>query len=89
MLTLSSPTVAHDNNLMVDYLFNKYGDLLHNLNQAWLSPQCLQMCADAIHNKGAVLGSCCVSIDDTVKPICHPKDNQRIAKNGNKGENVK
>ena len=45
-------------NFMVDYLFSRYGDLLHNLNQAWLSPQSLQMYADAIHDKGASLDNC-------------------------------
>ena len=53
-------------NLVVDYLFDRYSYLLHNLNQAWLSSQNLQMYADAIHNKGAALDNCWGFIDGTV-----------------------
>ena len=45
-------------NLMVDFLFGKYGDLLNNLNQPWLSPQHIQAYANAIHYKGAALNNC-------------------------------
>ena len=71
-------------NLMADYLFNRYGDFLHNRNQAWLSPQSFQMYADAIHIRGAALDNCWGFIDGTVRPICRPKDNQRMVYNGDK-----
>ena len=71
-------------NLVVDYLFTRYSYLLHNLNQAWLSSQNLQMYADASHNKGAALDNCWGFIDGTVRPICRPKENQRMVYNGHK-----
>ena len=42
------------------------------------------MYADAIHNKGAVSDNCFGFIDDTVRPICRPKENQRMVYNGHK-----
>ena len=71
-------------NRVVDYLFDRYSYLLHNLNQAWLSSQNLQMYADALHNKGAALDNCWGFIDGTVRPICRPKENQRMVYNGHK-----
>ena len=68
------PQLCMITNLVVDCLLDIYGDLLHNLNQAWLSPQSLQVYADAIHNKGAALDNCWEFIDGTVSPICQPKE---------------
>ena len=90
MVTLSQDLVGQCHkffmitNLVVDYLLDRYGDLLHNLNQGWLSPQSLQVYADAIHNKGDALDNCWEFIDDTVRPICRPKENQRMLCNGHK-----
>ena len=72
------PQLCMITNLVLDYLLDRYGDLLHNLNQGWLSPQSLQVYADAIHNKGAALDNCWGFIDGTVRPICRPKENQRM-----------
>lgn len=71
-------------NLMVDYLYNRYSKVLHNFDQPWRAPLHLQMYADAIHNKGAALGNCWGFIDGTVRPICRPKEDQRMACNGHK-----
>ena len=68
------PQLSMITNLVVDCLLDIYGDLLHNLNQAWLSPKSLQVYADAIHNKGAALDNCWEFIDGTVRPICQPKE---------------
>ena len=57
-------------NLVVDYLLDRYGDWLHNLNQALLFSQNLQVYADVIHNKGAALENCWGFIDGTVMPMC-------------------
>ena len=78
------PQLSMITNLILDYLFNRYGDLLHNLNHAWLFPQSLQMYADAIHSKVAALDNCWGFIDATVRPICHPNDSQRMLYNGHK-----
>ena len=72
------PQLCMITNLVVDYLLDRYGDLLDNLNQGWLSPQSLQVYADAIHN------NCWGFIDGTVRPICQPKENQRMVYNGHK-----
>ena len=71
-------------NLIVNFLYARFGHLLHDLNQPWLSPQHLQMYADAIHNKGAALDNCWVFVDGTVRPICRPKEHQRAVYNGHK-----
>ena len=78
------PQLCMVKNHMVDYLFNRYGNLLKNLDQSWLAPQHLQMYADAIHNKGAPLGNCWGFIHATVRPICRPKVDQRRVYNGHK-----
>ena len=78
------PELCMITNLMVDFLFGKYGDLLNNLNQPWLSPQHIQAYANAIHKKGAALNNCWGFIDGTVRLICRPKENQRMVYNGHK-----
>ena len=45
-------------NLLVDHIFDRFGYLLTNLDQPWLSRHHLQLFADAIHNKGAALDNC-------------------------------
>ena len=69
---------------MVTFLYSRNGDLLNNLNQPWLAPENLQVYADAIYNKGAALDTCCGFIDGSVRPICRPKENQRVVYNGHK-----
>ena len=71
-------------NLVVDYVNDRFGYLLTDLDQPWLSRQCLKMFADAIHNKGAALDNCWGFIDGTVRPICRPGEHQRIFYNGHK-----
>ena len=71
-------------NLVVDYVNDRFGYLLTDLDQPWLSLQCLKMFADTIHNKGAALDNCWGFIDGTVRPICRPGEHQRIFYNGHK-----
>ena len=54
------------------------------MNQTWLSPNCLQLFADAIHTKTAPLDNCWGFIDGTVRPCCRPAINHRIVYNGYK-----
>ena len=49
-----------------------------------MSPENLQLYANAIHNKGAALDNCWGFVDGTVRPICRPKRNQRDVFNGHK-----
>ena len=53
-------------------------------NHAILNPAALQTYADAIHNRGAPLDNCLGFIDGTVRPICRPKQDQRMVYNGHK-----
>ena len=71
-------------NLVVDYVNDRFGYLLTDLDQSCLSRQCLQMFANAIHNKGAALDNCWGFIDWTVRPICRLGEHQRIFYNGHK-----
>ena len=54
------------------------------MNQQWLSPANFQVFADAVHDKGAPLENCWGFVDETVRPICRPGENQRILYNGHK-----
>ena len=65
-------------NLVVDHLNDRLGYLLIDLDQPWLSRQCLKMFANASHNKGAALDSCWGFIDRTVRLICRSTQHQRI-----------
>ena len=70
--------------LVVDHMIDRFGYLLANLDQPWLSRQCLQFFANAITNKGAALDNCWGFIDGTVRPMCRPKQHQRLFYNGHK-----
>ena len=72
-------------NRMMDYVFDKYSHLLAHLNQPWLSRDRLRHFAATIHDKGAPLENCWGFIDETVRPLCKPDQNQRILYNGHKG----
>ena len=71
-------------NLVTDMIFDRFHHLFSNLQQPWLSSQNLQSFADAIHNRGAALNNCWGFVDGTVRPICRPSRNQRVAYNGHK-----
>ncbi|XP_046860971.1 uncharacterized protein LOC124454210 [Xenia sp. Carnegie-2017] len=53
-------------------------------NHDLLSPEYLQVYANAIHEKGAPYENCFGFIDGTVRPISRPKKHQRIVYNGHK-----
>ena len=71
-------------NLVVDHIFERFGNLLNSFDQPWLSQDCLKVFADAVHNKGATLDNCWGFVDGTVRPICRPKQHQRAVNNGHK-----
>eukprot|EP00795_Rhopilema_esculentum_P015955 gene15955-biopygen5338 len=71
-------------NLVVEDIYDRFFNLLNDLNQPWLSRENLQSFADAIHNKGAALDNCWGFVDGTVRPICRPTRNQRAVYNGHK-----
>ena len=45
---------------------------------------CIETYAHAVHQKGSPLSNCFGFIDGTVRPICRPRENQRIVYNGHK-----
>ena len=53
-----------------------------------LSPELLETYPHAVHQKGSPLSNCFVFIDGTVRPICRPRENQRIVYNGHKRINA-
>ena len=70
--------------LVVNHIYDGFGNLLLNLDQPWLSPGNIQIFADAVRAKGTALDNCWGFVDGTVRPICRPKENQRIVYNGHK-----
>ena len=71
-------------NLVADEIYVRFGHLLRDLDQSWLSCPNLQIFANAVHDKGAALDNCWGFIDGTVGPICRPQRNQRLVYNGHK-----
>ena len=68
-------------NYTLKVIYNQWNYLLSTMNQAWLSPNFLQLFADAIYAKGASLDNCWEFIDGTVIQCCMPGINQRIVYN--------
>ena len=71
-------------NSVINYIFNEHGHLISHSNHTLLSPENLQRCANSIAAKGAALQNCFGFVDGTVRPICRPKQNQRVVYNGHK-----
>lgn len=62
---------------MIEYIVEKKGHLLSNMNSHWLSDQRIrQMCKD-VHLKGSPYKHCFGFVDGTVKGICRPTHEQR------------
>ena len=78
------PELCIISNRVMNFIHERWGHLLNTMNQAWLSPNNLQLFADKIHDAGAPLENCIGFIDGTVRPLCRPGENQRILYNGHK-----
>ena len=78
------PQLCAISNKVIDILFDQFSYLLEDLNQPWLTPENLQIFANAVFAKGAALDNCWGFIDGTVRPICRPTRNQRMVYNGHK-----
>ena len=78
------PHLCMISNLVADEIYVRFGHLLRDLDQPWLSRPNLQIFANAVHEKGAALDNCWGFIDGTVRPICRPQRNQRLVYNGHK-----
>ena len=65
-------------------VYNLHHHRLGTRNQPWLSNGELQRFAQRIHNTGAPLQTCWGFIDGTVRPVCRPRQIQRVIYNGHK-----
>ena len=71
-------------NEMVDITSLRHGHLLQSFDQEWLQPNNLKKYADAVYENGGALENCWGFVDGTVRPICRPTKNQKVAYNGHK-----
>jgi hypothetical protein len=69
---------------MVDITSLRHGHLLQSFDQEWLQPNNLKKYADAVYENGGALENCWGFVDGTVRPICRPTKNQKVAYNGHK-----
>lgn len=68
---------------MVNMIYERFSGKLQDLDQNWISLR-RQTYADAVHDKGAPLKNVFAFIDGTVRPMCRPKEGQRVVYNGHK-----
>ena len=69
---------------MANLVNKNWNHLLSNLNQPWLSPQCLQGFCNNIDQKGAALSNCWGFVDGTARPISRTNENKKFLYNGHK-----
>ena len=69
---------------VTNLIYENWNHLLSNLNQPWLSPQCLQGFCNTIYQKEAALSHCWRFVDGTVCPISRANENQKKLYNGHK-----
>ena len=67
-----------------EWIYTDHYSKLTQWNNQLLSRYKLEVYADAVASKGAVLSKCFGFVDGTVRPICRPGQNQRIVYNGHK-----
>ena len=78
------PVLSMVTNQVLDYIYDVHSHRITQWNDQILNPVALQSYADAISRKGAALENCFGFVDGTVRPICRPKENQRVVYNGHK-----
>ena len=76
------PQLSITCNQMTNLIYENWIHLLSNLNQPWLSRQCLQGFCNTIHQKGAALSNCWGFVDGTVRPISRPNESQKFCITG-------
>lgn len=80
----SVPELSLILNQVTSFICTNHGYLLRDLDQPWLSSEHLEDFALAVHGKGAALENCWGFVDGTVRPICHPGENQCVMYNEHK-----
>ena len=76
------PVISMITNTVIDYIYHQHGQRITMWNHAMMSPEKLQIYANAISAKGAPLNKCFGFIDGTLVRICRPGKNQRMVYNG-------
>ena len=71
-------------NLVMDTINQEHNHRVIQWNNTLLSPPLLESYARAIASKRSSLPNCVGLLDETVRPICRPKQNQRTVCNGHK-----
>ena len=79
-----APELSMISNNVVDFIYENHGHRVTEWNHDLLSPENLQLYAEAIARKGAPLQNCFGFVDGTVNAICRPGQMQRILYNGHK-----
>ena len=69
---------------ILDFNYSNHSQLLIEWNNNLLSPNLLDVSANAVHRKGAALQGCFGFIDGTVRPVTKVGVNQRIVYSGHK-----
>ena len=80
----SKPEICLIVHTMLRYIYAQFEHLLSSFQQKWLHLDNLTEYAGAVHNKCHALDNCWGFIDETVRPICRPGENQRVVYNGRK-----
>lgn len=84
MFGRSVPQLCLITSFMIDFVYDNFAYLLSTLDQPWLSTDNLNRFTAAVAEKGAALQNCWGFVDGTVRAICRPGENQRVAYNGHK-----
>ena len=71
-------------NTVLEWMYNNYRHRITQWNNNILDPMQLQLSANAVSSKGAMLNNCFGFVDGTVIPICRPNICQRMVHNGHK-----
>ena len=80
-----TPLLSMVTNKVVDFIYDTHGRRVMEWNHDLHSQAHLQIYVNAVHAKGAALETCFGFVDDTVRPIAGPNENQRSVYNVHKG----
>ena len=78
------PELCIINNCTLNFIYYRWNYSFYTMNQAWLSPNCLQLFGDAIYAKWAPQDSYWGFIPGSVRLCCRQSINQRIVCNAYK-----
>ena len=82
------PEISMITSRFEEWIYTNHHSKVRQWNNQLLGSDKLQVYADAVASKGAVLSKCFGFVDGNVRPICRPGQNQRIVYNGHKRVNA-